>query len=385
MANRARQILLRALVGCALVGCSAITDGEEGQTPASQATGSASMDPAARSQVALETVSEDGAPGCAAAVGQEGKPVWQGVSGVADRRTGAKITQETVFDIGSVSKQFTATSVLLLASRGQLSLRDRVSEHVSGMPAWATTVSLDQLMHQTSGIPDYLELMLTQRHQLSDRTTEQQSLRSLATVRRLDFAPGTQWHYSNSNYLLLRAVVEAVSGQSLARFLSTEVFSPLDLDMVADSVSDVPGKAVSYERDGMDFIPVDAKWDVVGQGGIQTTAVQLVLGGQLPYGRGGWTGAVEGSAGGARSRRGRGHRALRRRTLGGRGLKPDPRRRVGGVPQPVPGQPRRPYDNRPDLQPGQRRPAAADEHPGRHLGVIVGGRSTCREPGRRRA
>ena len=109
-----------------------------------------------RSQAALDQlVGRDDAPGCSAAVAVRGVVVWQGSRGLADLESHTAITSETSFDIASISKQFTAIGVLLLEQAGQLSTSDPLSEHVPGMPGWADRVTLAQLMHHSSGIPDY--------------------------------------------------------------------------------------------------------------------------------------------------------------------------------------------------------------------------------------
>jgi CubicO group peptidase (beta-lactamase class C family) len=128
---------------------------------------------------------------------------------MADLRTGTRITPDTVFDIGSISKQFTATAVLLLAGAGTLSLDDPLAKHLGGLPAWSHRVTLAQLMHHTSGIPDYQQRLLDEGHPVSEPTTQQQALQTLAAVRRLAFSPGSAWEYSNSNYLLLADSVAA--------------------------------------------------------------------------------------------------------------------------------------------------------------------------------
>lgn len=234
-----------------------------------------------RSQVVLnDAVKDDDGPGCSAAVGVEGNVVWTGVRGVADLATGAKITADTVFDIASVSKQFTATAILLLAQAGKLSIADRLSKRVPGLPAWAATVTLAQLMHHTSGIPDYIGMLEAQGYKLSDRTTENQALQAVAGVRKLEFKPGSRFEYSNSNYLLLGDIVRRSSGQPLPEFLGAQIFRPLGLAMVMDPVGTIPGKSLSYEKDdstvpGQYRVSV-SPWEQIGDGGIQTTPSELV-------------------------------------------------------------------------------------------------------------
>lgn len=212
-------------------------------------------------------------PGCSAAVGVEGKVAWTGVRGVADVSTHEAITPDTVFDIASVSKQFTAGAVLLLVDGGELTLGDPVSRYLPELPAWASTVTLEQLMHQTSGIPDYVGLLEAQGSQVGDRTTEEQALRALAGVDQLEFEPGSRFEYSNSNYLLLGEIVHRTARSPLPDFLSSHFFRPLGLNMIVDPTGSIPGKAVGYDKDGN---VVASGWEQVGDGGIQTTPSQLV-------------------------------------------------------------------------------------------------------------
>ena len=189
---------------------------------------------AASSQGVLDAAVKADEPGCSAAVGIDGEVVWTGARGLADLETGAEITKDTTFDIASVSKQFTATAILLLAKDGKLSLDDSLANHVPGLPAWAETVTVAELMHQTSGIPDYIGLLEDAGYEYSDPTTQEQAVQALANAPELQFEPGNRFDYSNSNYLLLAEIVQWVSGQPLPAFLSAEVFKPLDLAMVMD-------------------------------------------------------------------------------------------------------------------------------------------------------
>lgn len=269
-------VIVVLLLGACSVGRDASVPGTHGgpATTAALAPGEA----AARSQELLDGVINGDEPGCAAAVGIDGDVVWRGVRGLADLETGAQITESTVFDIASVSKQFTATAVLLLVEAGKLSLDDSLASHVPGLPAWAETVTVAQVMHQTSGIPDYIGLLEDAGYQDTDRTTQEQALRMLADVQDLEFEPGDRFEYSNSNYLLLADIVQRVSGQSFPAYLNTAVFRPLDLAMVVDAGTSVPDKAKSYELDEntSEYTATSSAWEQVGDGGIQTTPTQLV-------------------------------------------------------------------------------------------------------------
>jgi CubicO group peptidase (beta-lactamase class C family) len=231
----------------------------------------------ASSQGVLDHTLKPDEPGCSAAVGVDGNAVWTGVRGIANLATGAEITAATVFDIGSTSKQFTATAILLLVQAGKMTLDDRLSQHVPGLPGWADSVTVAQLMHHTSGIPDYIGLLKAEGYQYSDRTTQDQALKAIAAAPHLEFEPGTKYEYSNSNYLLLGEIVHQVSGEPLPDFLSAEIFRPLGLAMVMEPNAKLPNKALSYEKGGGgEYSVADSAWEQFGDGGIQTTPTQLV-------------------------------------------------------------------------------------------------------------
>ncbi|OOK77667.1 beta-lactamase family protein [Mycobacterium kansasii] len=237
-------------------------------TTTTTATSAANSSAKVRSQAVLDGAVNAEEPGCSAAVGVEGKVVWTGVRGIADLATGTKITADTVFDIGSVAKQFTATAILLLVDAGRLALSDPLAQYVPDLPDWAATVTVAELMHQTSGIPDYIGLLEEQGYQSTDRTTQAQALQALAAAPELGFRPGAHFEYSNSNYLLLGEIVRRVSGHPLPEFLSTEVFQPLGLAMAVDPVGKIPDKAVSYDKGdtGSQFRVLDSPWEQIGDG-----------------------------------------------------------------------------------------------------------------------
>ena len=188
------------------------------------------------------------------------------------------ITADTVFDAGSVSKQFTATAVLLLQQDGKLSVDDRLSRHVDGLPAWSDQVTLAQLMHHVSGIPETEDILLNKGFQPQDRVKRATLRKAITDVERLDFQPGERWAYNNPNYFLLAEVVERRSGQPLGGYLKTRIFEPLHLKMSVGYDSPVPGKATSYKYNNLNQPRVaDWRWDAFGSGGLQTTPTRLVV------------------------------------------------------------------------------------------------------------
>lgn len=205
-------------------------------------------------------------PGCSAAVGIEGVVVWAGAAGLADLSTGAPVTTQTRFDFASVAKQFTATAILMLQREGLLSVSDPVGAYVDGMPSWANSVTLDQLIHHTARIPDYWVELDDVGIGFSDAADQATTLEAIA--RETELEPGEGFYYSNSHYVLLAEVVARVSGQALPDFLATRIFEPLDLDMVVAPTSQGPDIAVSYDAN---LNPQPLGWSSYGHSGIIST------------------------------------------------------------------------------------------------------------------
>src|SRR5258708_5809023 len=279
--KRMRRPLGILAVALLLAGCGgqhATTTHATGSTTAT--TSQTPSIKARSSQDVLNGAVKDGEPVCSAAVGIDGKVAWTGVRGLANLAAGAQITTDTVFDIASVSKQFTATAILLLVEAGKLTLGDALSQYVPHLPAWSHKITVAERMHHTSGIPDYVGLLQEQGYQFSDRTTQAEALQALVGATELEFKPGSHYEYSNSNYLLLGEIVRRVSGQSLPEYLSAQIFKPLDLAMVLDPTARIPNKALSYSKGDAGnqggYQVADSPWEQIGDGGIQTTPTQLV-------------------------------------------------------------------------------------------------------------
>jgi len=215
-------------------------------------------------------------PGCSAAVGEDGNVVWAEGFGLANVETGAPITPDTVFDIASTSKQFTATAILLLAQERKLDLDAPVWRYLPQLPSWADRVTLRQMMHHESGIPEFIGLLEARGLSITTPTTQEDAMAALEAAQELNFEPGTQFAYTNSNYVLLSQVVEAVTGQTLAAYLKDNIFEPLGLKAVMDPVAAIPGKAVPYALQDGKWVSDAVPWAQTGFSGIQTTPSELV-------------------------------------------------------------------------------------------------------------
>jgi CubicO group peptidase (beta-lactamase class C family) len=216
-------------------------------------------------------------PGASLIVIHRGRVVLRRGFGLAslDPRTAA--TPRTDFRLASVTKQFTATAIMILAEARRLSLDDSVSRYLE-LPPHAQGVTIRQLLNHTSGIWAYEDFVPdSQTYQVKDRDVLQLILRADS----LYFQPGSAYRYSNTGYALLALVVERVSGRPFARFLRDRVFRPLGMrESVAyeEGISTVPHRAYGHSRDSTGWVRTDQSNTsaVLGDGGIYTSVDELV-------------------------------------------------------------------------------------------------------------
>ncbi len=167
-----------------------------------------------------------GPPSLVVGIVRQGKPVFARAYGLAQLDPEQPAQAEMRYAIGSVSKQFTVSALLLLQEQGKLSLDDPVSRYLPGLNR-GSDVTLKQLLSHTSGYSDYYPQDYLPNSMLAPIRAEQ--IAHDWAGRPLDFEPGTRWQYSNTNYVLAGMVVEKVSGMSLAQFLRQQIFTPLDM------------------------------------------------------------------------------------------------------------------------------------------------------------
>ena len=273
MRSRSVSATILAVASVALlVGCAPLAAGlEPPATPTPVATQEPPDPRLALSLAALNASTDLSQPGCSAAVGIDGVVVWRGARGLANLANGLQLTTQTRFDIASVSKQFTASAILMLQREGKLSIADPVGNYISGLPAWGRTITLEQLMHHTSHVQDYWIQLGRWGYGFGTPATQADALRAIAAVSKLD--KGTGFLYSNSNYILLAEVVQRVTGTTLPEFLSERIFTPLGLDMEVGAGLQGPDIAVSYDDNNQVQI---SGWAFYGPLGILTTPTELV-------------------------------------------------------------------------------------------------------------
>jgi CubicO group peptidase (beta-lactamase class C family) len=170
-------------------------------------------------------------PGCALGVSRNGNQVYSRGYGMANLEHDVPITPDSIFNIGSVSKQFTAFSIALLANDGKLSIDDDIRRYLPELPDYGQPIRIRHLLTHTSGLREGFNLMRLAGWPLVDGVhgTEGDLLRMVARQKSLNDAPGTVFRYNNSGYTLLAVIVKRVSGQSLREFAEARIFGPLGM------------------------------------------------------------------------------------------------------------------------------------------------------------
>ncbi|MGB6744973.1 MAG: serine hydrolase domain-containing protein, partial [Terracidiphilus sp.] len=168
-------------------------------------------------------------PGCSLGVMRDGKFVYRRSYGAASLELGVPLSPQSVFYVGSVSKQFTAASVVLAAEQGFLSLDDDVRKYIPELPDYGHTITLRQMLHQTSGLRDFFDLLYFSGLDASEFNSPGEILKLIERQKGLNNAPGDEWVYSNTNYFLLGIVLERATRKTLAEFAAENIFQPLGM------------------------------------------------------------------------------------------------------------------------------------------------------------
>ncbi|PZQ62634.1 MAG: serine hydrolase [Phenylobacterium zucineum] len=221
------------------------------------------------------------APGCAVGVKHRAEaPVLRGY-GSADLEHGVAVTPDTVFEAGSVSKQFTAAAVLLLVQDGKLALGDDIRKHLPEMPDYGRPITVDMLLSHTSGLRDWGEVMALAGWPRTSRIYTHDEVLQIATRQKaLNYAPGEAYSYTNTGYSLAGIIVQRLSGKSLADFTRERIFQPLGMTHTAwrdDFRRVVPGRAIAYDREGGAFVQDMPFENTYGHGALLTTVGDLLI------------------------------------------------------------------------------------------------------------
>jgi CubicO group peptidase (beta-lactamase class C family) len=219
-------------------------------------------------------------PGCVVGVAEKGKPVLTRAYGMADLEHGVRNSADTIFEAGSVSKQFTAAAVALLARDGKLSLDDPVRKYLPELPDYGVPLTIRHMLQHTSGLRDW--------GSVADiggwpRTTRVHTHAHVLDIMRhqsaLNFTPGTRWSYSNTGYNLAAIIVERVSGMTFQEFSRQRIFAPLGMNNTSwrdDYTRVLKNRALAYDKQDDGYHTQMPFEKVVGQGGLLTTVGDLL-------------------------------------------------------------------------------------------------------------
>ncbi len=216
------------------------------------------------------------APGCAVGVSLAGRSVYEKAFGMAEIEHAIPNTPQTIFESGSVAKQFTAAAVILLSLEGKLGLDDPVRKYIPELPDYGAPVTIRQLLNHTAGLRDWGSVLALTGFGRGDRMVSQALAMDVITRQKgLDFTPGAEYSYSNSGYQLAATIVERVSKQGFPAFTEERFFKPLGMTKTSwrdDYQRLIPGRAQAYTG------PLGGPWrllmpfmNVYGNGGMLTT------------------------------------------------------------------------------------------------------------------
>lgn len=193
-------------------------------------------------------------PGVAVIAVRDGKIIFRKGQGMANLELGAPIEPDMVFRLGSITKQFTAVAILILAEQGKLALDDSISKFLPDYPTHDHLITVKHLLTHTSGIKSYTSMPEWPPLWRKDFTV--QELIDFFKYQPMESAPGKRWAYNNSGYILLGAIIEKVSGQSYEQFIQQSIFEPLGMKQsYYDSPSRViPRRVAGYDKNSEDFI-----------------------------------------------------------------------------------------------------------------------------------
>ena len=195
-------------------------------------------------------------PGCAIGIVRNDSLIYAKGYGMANLEYSIPISPETIFHMASVSKQFTAYSIVLLARQGKLQLDDDIHKYLPWFPDLKEKITIRHLLNHTSGIRDQWQLLAIAGTRIDDVITQEQIVKVLSKQQALNFKPGEQYRYSNSGFTMLAEIVRSATGQSLRKFTDSAIFKPLGMSHTHfhdDYTEIVNNRAYSYQRENLSF------------------------------------------------------------------------------------------------------------------------------------
>ncbi len=246
-----------------------------------------SLDHKVDSLIALQH--SEGQPGGVIGVLSEDNVVLKKSFGIKNLEQNKPVDENTLFDIASTAKQFTALAILMLEEQGKLNLDDDIIDYLPGFPGFEHKVTIRNLIHHTSGIPSTDVLRLFAGWSLDEKWTQQDEIELIQRYSHLNFEPNEKHVYSNAGYSLLATIVEEVSGVRFSEFLAENIFTPLEMNnsLVYDEryiKKELKGAAIGYRRTNDGFVPFSTTEDFnYGGGSVYTSLDDMVKWGQALF------------------------------------------------------------------------------------------------------
>jgi CubicO group peptidase (beta-lactamase class C family) len=226
-------------------------------------------------------------PGAALAIIKDGQIIYERGYGLAKIEDDIVMTPSKIFDIASVSKQFTAACIALLAKQGKISLDDDVRTYIPEMPRYDKPVTIKHLIYHTSGLRDYCGLLeLAGFRPGLDSTNASEALDIICKQKRLNYPPGEEYYYTNTGYFFLGQLVERVSGNSLNEFAQEHIFKPLGMShtiYLDDHTKIIKNRATGYSPTDTGYKIDMSNWDQTGDGNVYTSVEDLYFWDQAFY------------------------------------------------------------------------------------------------------
>lgn len=241
-----------------------------------------SADIESRADKVFAAYDKPSSPGCALGVVRDGNFVYKKGYGEGSLELGVLLTPESVFYMGSVSKQFTAASVVLAAEQGYLSLDDDIRKYIPELPSYGKTITIREMLHHTSGLRDIFGLLTLSGRNAEDIHPTAELVDLIAHQKALNFKPGDEFLYSNSNYFLMSVVIRRTTGKPLSVFAEENIFKPLGMTHTRfydDRTLVVPGRVAGYEprEDGGFRVDWSTNFEKVGDGGLMSSVDDMLL------------------------------------------------------------------------------------------------------------
>ncbi|MHA1885103.1 MAG: serine hydrolase domain-containing protein [Promethearchaeota archaeon] len=228
--------------------------------------------------IVFKKIDKENTPGCALAIVKHGDICYKKGYGMANLEYGIPITPQTIFHVASVSKQFTAFSILLLEQENKLSLKDEIQSYLSDIPQCGKKITIQHLLNHTSGLRSQFGLLRMAGWRLDDVITQSDILNIVKQQQELNYEPGSKFLYSNTGYTLLAEIVSTVSGKKFKDFTNLKIFIPLEMEQTHfhhDHQQIVKNRAYSYGLKNRKIVKNILNFANVGATSLFTTVEDL--------------------------------------------------------------------------------------------------------------